>query len=508
MLFSGTNNHPESQVIYRRWLDEHKGTDRVTGSAQIDKRTALIDYFRERMGGADIMIATEAASEGVNLQFCALLINYDLPWNPQRIEQRIGRCHRYGQQFDVVVINFLNTRNHADQRVLELLSEKLNLFSGVFGASDEVLGRIESGIDFEKRILTIYDTCRTQEAIEAAFNQLQSELEDVITHRVQETQEQLLENFDEDVHDQLKLRLDEAEARLDKIGRWFWGVTRYALAKRARFEPKAYSFSLQETPSDFTEQVPLGRYQLIRGAAQPDMLAHAYRLSHPLGEWALQQARQAATPVASVTFAYQRHETKLSQVEALVGQSGWLTLQRLAFTAFETTERLLFNGMTDSGTPLDQEVCEKLMMVEAKAVPSNVSQPPPTSLVENSQCHLQAVTAELLEDNQRLFMEERDKLEKWADDKLLAAEEALKNTKAQLKQHKRDARKATTLQEQNDYQEKIAALERQQRQQRRDVFDVEDEIIDKRDELIGTLKDRLQETTDNETLFTLRWQVE
>ena len=64
------------------------------------------------------MIATEAGAEGINLQFCSLVINYDLPWNPQRIEQRIGRCHRYGQKHDVVVINFLNERNAADQRVV------------------------------------------------------------------------------------------------------------------------------------------------------------------------------------------------------------------------------------------------------------------------------------------------------------------------------------------------------------------------------------------------------
>jgi superfamily II DNA/RNA helicase len=98
------------------------------------------------------LIATEAAAEGVNIQFCSLVINYDLPWNPQRVEQRIGRCHRYGQKHDVVVINFLNERNQADRRVLELLTEKFNLFNGVFGASDDVLGSIESGVDFEKRI--------------------------------------------------------------------------------------------------------------------------------------------------------------------------------------------------------------------------------------------------------------------------------------------------------------------------------------------------------------------
>ena len=110
-------------------------------------RSALVDYFRDN---GRIMIATEAAAEGINLQFCSLVVNYDLPWNPQRIEQRIGRCHRYGQEHDVVVVNFLNRRNEADKRVFQLLSEKFRLFDGVFGASDEVLGALESGVDIER----------------------------------------------------------------------------------------------------------------------------------------------------------------------------------------------------------------------------------------------------------------------------------------------------------------------------------------------------------------------
>ena len=89
----------------------------------------------------------------MNLQFCSLVINYDLPWNPQRVEQRIGRCHRYGQEFDVVVVNFLNERNEADQRVLELLKDKFQLFDGVFGASNDILGTVESGINFENGFL-------------------------------------------------------------------------------------------------------------------------------------------------------------------------------------------------------------------------------------------------------------------------------------------------------------------------------------------------------------------
>ena len=504
VLFSGTNSHEDATAIYRRWLEEHKGTDRVTGSPQVDRRTALIDHFRKDDGtGADIMIATEAAAEGVNLQFCALIINYDLPWNPQRVEQRIGRCHRYGQRFDVVVINFLNTRNQADQRVLELLTEKFNLFSGVFGASDEVLGRIESGIDFEKRILQIYDTCRQPEEIEAAFNALQAELEEVIANRIRDTQAQLLENFDEDVHDRLKLRLQDAEARLDKLGRWFWCVTRFALDGRARFDDRSYAFSLTRPP----QGVAPGRYQLLRGAEQPDMLAHAYRLSHPLGEWCIDACLNTPTPVAALKLDYSKHGARVSVAEQLRGKSGWLTLVRLEVTAAETTEALLFSGITDDGQVLDQETCEKLMALPAAGKPEPINDPVPQALLSNSQQAVAATISGVLEANRRLFNEEREKLERWADDKLMAAEEALKNTKARIAQLKRDARKATTLQEQESIQREISELERKQRRQRQEIFDVEDEIIAKRDELIESLQKRMQERTTHETLFSARWQV-
>ncbi|MDZ7854934.1 SNF2-related protein [Sphaerotilus sp.] len=510
-MFSGTNSHEEQTAIYQTWLEQYQGTDRVTGSPQVDRRTALIDHFRKDDGsGADIMIATEAAAEGVNLQFCALIINYDLPWNPQRVEQRIGRCHRYGQRYDVVVINFLNTRNQADQRVLELLTQKFNLFSGVFGASDEVLGRIEGGIDFEKRILQIYDTCRRPEDIEAAFNALQTELEESINSRIRDTQAQLLETFDEDVHDKLRLRLDEAEARLDKIGRWFWGVTRYALAGHAKFDEQHYAFSLTNPPPACAAGAPAGRYQLMRGGAQADMLAHAYRLSHPLGEWSIDTARSAATPPAAVSLDYSKHGTRVSVIERLQGKSGWLRLVRLVVTACETTETLLFSGTCDDGFTLDQEACERLMSIQAAGRPASLTgaaTTPPDVLTTNSTRQVEATIAAILETNQRLFTEERDKLEKWADDKLMAAEEQLRNTKARIAQLKRDARRAATLQEQSSIQQELSALERQQRKQRQDIFAVEDEIIERRDALIQALQERLKQTTEEEHLFTLRWSV-
>ncbi|MGD8388787.1 MAG: SNF2-related protein, partial [Desulfobacteraceae bacterium] len=165
LTFNGTNKDDASGQIYQEWLAANKDSGRATGSRQVDLRAAIIDRFRER---ASVLIATEAGAEGLNLQFCSAVINFDLPWNPQRIEQRIGRCHRYGQKHDVVVINFLNERNEADRRVHELLEQKFNLFTGVFGVSDEVLGTIEAGVDFERRILEIYQECRSEDEIRSA----------------------------------------------------------------------------------------------------------------------------------------------------------------------------------------------------------------------------------------------------------------------------------------------------------------------------------------------------
>ncbi len=91
VLFNGTNGGPEATAIYERWAEKNRDTGRSSGSRAVDVRTALIEHFRDE---ATILLATEAAAEGINLQFCSLVINYDLPWNPQRIEQRIGRCHR------------------------------------------------------------------------------------------------------------------------------------------------------------------------------------------------------------------------------------------------------------------------------------------------------------------------------------------------------------------------------------------------------------------------------
>jgi len=511
VLFNGTNGGPEATAIYERWLEKNRDTGRASGSRAVDVRTALIEHFRDE---ATILLATEAAAEGINLQFCSLVVNYDLPWNPQRIEQRIGRCHRYGQKHDVVVVNFLNERNEADRRVLELLTEKFTLFSGVFGASDEVLGSIESGVDFEKRILAIYQECRTTEEIDAAFRALQEEMDEQIRSRLDDTRRKLFEHFDEDVHQRLRLQLADAQAQLDRFGRRFWALTHFMLAERARFDDAALAFDLDRPPR---EDIPKGRYHLISKShrradddATEEPSLFLYRLSHPLGEHVVDGAKAAATPPAQIVFDVTHHPTRLSVIETLRGKRGHLTLTRLTIDSYEREEHLLFSGFDGTGASLDQETMEKLfacagrIVTEAGATPGAVAE----RLAAEADRHAKATVSRSLEQNSRHFNEAREKLEKWADDMVLSAEKALADTKEQIKALRRQARQTVTLAEQHEIQEKIQKLERQQRRQRQDIFKAEDEIMEKRDGLIDSLERRLAQRTETETLFTIRWAVE
>jgi ERCC4-related helicase len=171
LLFNGDFDDTMTREIYRAWQVKNFGNANYGRS--VEYKHAIVDYFKEH---AKILICTDAGSEGLNLQFCNTVINYDLPWNPMKIEQRIGRCHRYGQQNDVVAINLLNTQNEADKRVYEILSKKFELFEGVFGASDIALGALESGTSFEKMVLDIYQSCNTSTEFRKAFDKLDRKL--------------------------------------------------------------------------------------------------------------------------------------------------------------------------------------------------------------------------------------------------------------------------------------------------------------------------------------------
>jgi len=501
VLFNGTNTDERSKAIYTEWLQRHQGSDRISGSRTADMRSALVDYFRDE---GRIMIATEAGAEGINLQFCALVVNYDLPWNPQRIEQRIGRCHRYGQKHDVVVVNFLNRNNAADQRVFELLSEKFHLFEGVFGASDEVLGAIESGVDFEKRIAAIYQGCRKQEEIKSAFDQLQLELSLEIDESMTRTRQKLLEHFDDEVREKLKVRQQDSAEQLGRYERLLMQLTRHELAGHAEFLGDG-AFRLSSLPFEKkTPAIPNGLYELPRRNGE----AHLYRLNHPLAEALVARAKTRELPSAEIHFDYGHHVGKISALQPFIGKSGQLAVWLFSVEALDEAEdHLVVAATTDEGQTLDPDAAHRLLTLPARVMPQGVSVDE-TGLSQIATMRQTAIQREIAERNARFFEAEADKLDGWADDLKVALEREIKELDRQIKEARRAATVALTLDDKLAAQKQIRVLEGQRNQKRRTLFDAQDQVDAQRDALIAGIEGKLQQFERSERLFIARWRIE
>ena len=215
VLFNGDNNDERTKEIYRVYRIKNHGG--VKYSTSVEMKHAIVDYFEHN---AKILILTDAGSEGLNLQFCNSIINYDLPWNPMKIEQRIGRCHRYGQQNTVVALNLLNASNAADQRVYDILSNKLELFNSVFGSSDIALGVLESGMNFEQEILKIYQECKSSGDIKRAFDKFVRKLETSRNKRAVELRSILLSRTSEEKCSDLDETKAEIDTYLSQVAYW------------------------------------------------------------------------------------------------------------------------------------------------------------------------------------------------------------------------------------------------------------------------------------------------
>ena len=501
VLFNGSNTDAESKEIYNNWLEKNKGTSRITGSVSADKRQAIVDYFRNT---AEIMIATEAASEGINLQFCSLLVNYDLPWNPQRVEQRIGRCHRYGQKNDVVVVNFINKANRADQRVYELLSQKFNLFCGVFGSSDEVLGSTMDGIDFERRVLDIYQSCRSVEEIDAAFDRLQEEMKEEIDQTIVDSQAKLIENFDKDVVNKLKLRKSADEYRLSEFYRLLWLLTTSVLEDKIDIvDNKNYRFRLYGPVAFEGKEVETGFYQMGKDVND----AYTYRIAHPLAQWMLEKAKSVDTNInATLTFDYSAQGEKISIIESQKGKSGILKVSLVHYVSpKDSEEHLLATAFDAEGNLMDDDFVSKLMAIPA--ISSHVSDIDLQSVAQCEKEKLEALSGQIKQRNKQFINDESVKIERWAEDQTFFVEQELKDLKKQIKEKERTFRLETDDVKRLSLQKEIQSLQKLQRQKRQELFVVEDEIIEQRDKLIEQLNDALAATITQEPLFTINWKI-
>lgn len=503
ILFNGANNSPESNVIYQQWLVDNKDGDLITGIQSADKRKALVDYFREK---GTIMIATEAAAEGINLQFCSMIVNYDLPWNPQRVEQRIGRCHRFGQQHNVVVVNFSNKGNIAEQRILELLTHKFHLFESVFGASDQVLGTIEDGLDFEKQIADILGRCKTAPEIDKAFKELEAKYASEISEELKSAKAKVFDNLDPNVQDRLKQYDKQSGDVLNKFERLLLSVTRHQLRDLASFEHDSKNFILNKSPTD---GVPTGRYYF---KSQPIEHAHQYRYASPLAQHVVSTAQNLDTPTQHLTFSVSASERPGTAIKNLVGQSGSMIIKKITFgmkaKRDDVSESYMLScAITDNGEHLDGEYVSEILELACASISDNTKLIDKLALKKYLDDQAKTLEKEVQTRNSKYFDQQEEIVYRNNLDQKAASAAKIRDFQAKEKEARRKARTEVDPLKQLEFKKEARKWEQR-------VEDEEDRARDERrknaeraDEFLVQIEQALKGNQSIEDLFTITWEI-
>lgn len=494
LVYNGTNTDEQSKRIYDEWISKPCNADKVGGSRAVNMREAIIDKFK---GDGQILIATEAGAEGLNLQFCSLVINYDLPWNPQRVEQRIGRCHRFGQKYDVVVINFINEENAVEQRIYDLLSQKFKLFDEVFGVSDSILGTLEEGKDIAKSIIDIYTQCRSNEEINAAFDSLQDQFRDDIDKAIEQTKADLLENFDEDLQAYFTGILSSAQASINEVEKMFWRLTKCVLGSQAEFNDDLWTFTYTGTGKTLT--------YALREASE---LQIPYSTQTELGVQVLDAAASITDNSGHIVFDITNYPYNISTIEALKGKTGYLVLKKLTIDSYETEELLVLHGVLVDGTPIDTDICEKLFRLSTVEQRCAVLDHSAIAILnQNSDLIEQAMLRENSERNNRYLQEQIRAIDKWAEDKIQGTQLSVETMREQRKELQRLADEADNIQLREELEEKILKLSRRIKQSWLDLAVAEEEIEEQRHKMIVQLRRESAKGHTCETIMLVSFEV-
>jgi len=501
VTFNWSNNDARSNEIYKKWLEKYQWTSKISGSRSADMRAALVEYFKEE---ADIMVATESAAEWVNLQFCSLVINYDLPWNPQRIEQRIWRCHRYWQQFDVIVMNFINSKNYADQRVFELLSEKFDLFKWVFDASDSILWEIWDWTDFEQKILNIYQTCRTKEEIDAAFEALEKEYKPEIDTKMKKAKKDVMENFDAQVVKILKNIQQEWMAKLDTYKEMFWDLSKDMLSfKNAIFNDNDLTFNLFESPDS---SIPTWNYTIDKDKTDT---CYFHRPQWELWELLIHKAKNLSTEPWHVVFYPDKYHSNISALQKMKWQSWWLRADKLVINSFANEEYLLLSCIDDDWKLINQEIASKMMLLPSENKWEILLMEARKQLLEDAYDKVYKETLDdALDRNAEVLEDQILKLDSWENDRKMALDRDIKDLEQLLKQIQREIIKEKDREKRFWLLKEKSKLEEQLDRKQEELISTWKTLRKEKNKMIEQLNERMNAGNFSEPLFTIKRSIE
>ncbi|MCL4840003.1 MAG: DEAD/DEAH box helicase, partial [Thermoanaerobaculia bacterium] len=381
-----------------------------------------------------------------------------------------------------------------------LLNEKFRLFDGVFGSSDEILGAVESGVDFEKRIAEIYQKCRSVEQIQFEFDQLQRELEAEITEGQKDAREKLLNNFDQEVVEKVRIQSNDY---LDRFNQQLWLLTRSLLKDYAHFNEHGYSFTLHTNPFP-GETIHPGPYRMGKHVEE----VNTYRVGHPLAQRLLEQAKSLPTPPRELTFDYSNSGKRIAILDSLNGKSGWLMCGLYSVSALETEDYLVLSGFTDNGGALDEKQIQRFFDLpcisdDQVTIPAEVE----SKLVELQTIKQNTLLEELTQRNANWFEVEIDKLDRWAEDRRKSLQVELDELDETIKETRKAARLAPNLPEKLAKQQALRKLETKRDEAWRNYDAASKELEKQKDSLLDEVSKRLEQKSGSQELFVIRWSL-
>jgi adenine-specific DNA-methyltransferase len=478
-LFRGDNELPRAREALGRWEAE-VGRAIPSGNApsrQVAIRLALVHEFEKR---SKVFIATEAGAKGLNLQFCENLINYDLPWNPQRIEQRIGRVHRYKQKRPVTIFSFIDRANEAQRLTFEILSQKLDLFGKVLGESDAVLHSpssefpepLVSGLaaDFESQLRSIYAQARSIDEVAQQLRILRDSIE-VKRQEFDAEQARAVElirtRFDNSVRnvflgykEELPASLEELDHDLDLvIGNYLKSAG--VVAERNESSGR---ITYKISPSPHLPAAYRNGGTFLVGHAHDLSQGEPLHPGHPLVWAAVEEARQATSeplPVVELVAS----GTPLSEIlSSHIGRRGRLIVTKVSYRGLESFDHLLVTALLEGqNAPLVGLTVESLLALSLRN--AMLSEAP---LALNQALLNDAIEEAVLEDqaastskDQDRFNRNLEQLDRYLDDQILVLQRKCSSLERNLEAMKNRKEKAAAPSLLTPLDRNIHSLERE-----------------------------------------------
>jgi hypothetical protein len=329
-------------------------------------------------------------------------------------------------------------------------------------------------------------------------------LEISIDERMGQTRQKLLENFDEAVQEKLRLGKLQTEETLGRYEQWLWQITRFYLHDSAQFEDGKNAFVLTRNPFP-QENIHPGPYRSGKNVED----ANLYRVGHPLAQRIIEKCKDLATPEAELVFNYSETGRIISVVEPLCDKGGWLTVQKLTVTAFETEDHVLLAGVTDDGKPLDDEQCRRLLTLSASenALPDAGENAHKNQLDDLLNVNRQTIFDGLEKKNASYFEGELDKLDRWGEDQRASLKLVLKELEDQIKDTRRNARLAPNLPEKLKLEREKRSLDSKRDEAWKQYEQAAKDIESRKDNLMDEVEKRLKQQVSEQKLFTVRWLV-